>query len=1406
MLRFKLVDVRKTLFNNILSRMRLFITTILTVLLIGIFTTAASQKLIDNSVPYNFRDLNVNHGLSNNTIYALVQDKNGFLWIGTENGLNRFDSEEIVNYFFNPFDTTGLSNSKILSLLSDDAGRLWIGTAYGLNQYSFVNNNFREIFTDKENNKIPGKYIRCLFQDSDSDIWVGTSTGLSLLRSKSCELEIINVDLNSQIKSNHNIVTIFEDKTGIIWIGTTQGLYYSRNKKDFYHFPIKTNNGKMVHKPQIRSILEYKNYLLVATEGNGLFSYNNENGEFNTIRLQSTYESINYRDLLVDRDSNLWVSSTEGLYLLQSNNSNDNDISLFNSKSYKILDNSTRFIFEDYYEGIWIGTQYNGLFYHYSDNFLFDVVQPDSTKQNTLNYSVVSAFYPDGEVIWIGTDGGGINVWNRKDKSFYDWTEADGLINNNVKCLGKDWKNRLWIGTYKGLSILNKNQFLNYDFYDPVYTGNKFRGNQILSIWIDNNKKTGWLGTEGMGLITINPDNNGLNHSIPLPEPFSTSGINTIKPYQDSLLLLGTSSGLLCYNPETRIFSRLDINIPRLGNINPFIISMELMDDGLLWLGTEKYGLLLYRINEDKANTFTQFTNIPGITINSIKYIKPGVLWCSTNQGLSRVNFSQSGDSLKIDNISFYSESYGIQSKQFIPRSAAQTNDGELFFGGINGFNYFHPREIHAEIDKLDIFIKSISYRDKRKQKIVEKRAVLSHNKKLEFKHYIRDISFEFAALNYAHPEMTKYAYRVIEEGNNWIDLGSRNILTFNNLSKGTYNIEIRATNKHDSWTEKKTSVKLTILPAPWKTGYAFGIYSLIILLLLLLFYKTISRWEQLKSSLRFQQVRHEQDKQLHEQRIRFYTDISHELRTPLTLILSPLDMIMKNHSLNMRVLNSLQMVKKNGEKMLQLINQLLDLRKADAGHLQLMVARKNIIKIIHEILLSFKDTAYHKNIDLQFLSAEKDVKCYFDKDKIEIIITNLLSNAIKHTPERGEVILSVEAHPEAASGNISKFPDGFVQIIIQDSGHGIPKDQIDKIFDRFYQYNNGFKGTGIGLELTKKYIELHGGSIHIESQVAQGGINGYTKVIVKIPLGRKHIRDEQILHSVPSSEDVTSYINKNEHWLIPELEKEVNMPGNNDVKNKNQYKFIIIEDNHDLREFLIKIFGKYYETIGVENGKIAWDKILEDPPDIIISDIMMPEMDGIELCRRVKTDVRTSHIPVILLTARTAITFKYEGLETGADEYITKPFEPDFLLLKARNLLFQRETLRRKYLKDSITEPEAITLTSIDEKVLKSVIDYIHGHMDDANLNVENISDHLGMSRVHFYRKIKTITGVSPQEFIKSIKLKYAAKLISQNKARISEIAYMCGYKDPAYFSKTFKEFYGESPSDYANKRAFPQ
>ncbi len=537
--------------------------------------------------------------------------------------------------------------------------------------------------------------------------------------------------------------------------------------------------------------------------------------------------------------------------------------------------------------------------------------------------------------------------------------------------------------------------------------------------------------------------------------------------------------------------------------------------------------------------------------------------------------------------------------------------------------------------------------------------------------------------------------------------------------------------------------------------------------------------------------------------KLRFFTDVSHELRTPLTLITAPLERITNQPDLSNRLRNQLLSIQRNSQRMMQLINKVLDLRKLETGHGKLQVAEDNIIEFLKETCLAFQDSAGIKNITLEFNSGVQIQNSWYDREKLEIILYNLLSNALKNTNPGGNVFLRYESIKQAVlTGNPEelKMAGDLAVISVEDNGTGIPESILGSIFKRFYtadanSRNNEF-GSGVGLELTKRLVELHKGIIRVESRVSTPEESGFTKFSVYLPMQRKDYSDDEIDHEFTDSDDPSRYILWPEKKSIAHESEVTDSSGLSKVPVRQ--RILIVEDNAELRKFIHELLGDQFFVEEAENGLMGWDIAVKGIPDLIISDVMMPEMTGIELCRKIKTDIRTSHIPVILLTARTAITFRYEGLETGADDYITKPFSAEFLIIRVKNLIRQRELMRTHFIKEAICDPAKISVSSIDEKLLKKAANFITENISDKSISVEKLSSEIGLSRVHFYRKIKALTNLTAVEFIRSIRLKRAANLLEQKKLSVKEVAGMVGFEDIEYFRKSFRKQFGINPSEY--------
>jgi signal transduction histidine kinase/DNA-binding response OmpR family regulator len=879
----------------------------------------------------------------------------------------------------------------------------------------------------------------------------------------------------------------------------------------------------------------------------------------------------------------------------------------------------------------------------------------------------------------------------------------------------------------------------------------------------------------------------------------------------NNLMWIGHQAGLTCIDRSS--LNKVDLTpfLAQLPLAPQYVQSLYEDHLGRIWIGTQGFGLFL--IHEDKMFSFNTDNGLANSTINGVVEDDMGQFWVSSNKGLSRVIISETEGKIPQLAVKTFTKDQGLQGFQYMPMSFFKTKSGELYFGGVNGYNKFNPSHIQDNDFFPAIMISDLSVRSKNKEGTIHwpLMSLTSEKEEISLNYQYRDISVDFWGKNFIDPGNTFYRYRLINFDNGWINIGTQHTINFNFLPSGKYELQLQATTNPETWDTKYQSLQFTILPPWWMTAWAFSGYLFLLMLLLTIFFRLSKRWVNLNNQLAMEHLHREKEEELHQRKLKFFTDVSHELRTPLTLIVSPLEQIIKQPDLNSRLRNQLTLIQLNGARMMRLINKVLDLRRLDAEYDRLQAAEGDLVKFLKETSLAFKETANIKNIDFGFESEESLLLLYFDRDKMEMILYNLLSNAIKNTPEHGNIKLKlmladVDAYPVLKN----KWSDGqrFAVISVADSGRGIPADLQDRIFERFFVSSPKERrfplDSGVGLELTKRLVELHKGHITLESLEKTAEKEGYSCFSVLFPLGKDHLAEEELIVGFKNSEDSSLYsipmmANEIQNELL-QITDESNL-SDPILHQKGKITILVVEDNREVRTFIKSLFTGQYTVEEAGDGKEGWEKATESVPDLIICDIMMPEMDGMELCKRIKTDIRTSHIPVILLTARTAITFKYEGLETGADDYITKPFSAEYLQLRVQNLIRQREILRNHFALEMICDPAKITVTSVDEKLLKKAVDYIGEHMPDSSLSVRKLSDELGLSRVHLYRKIKALTNLTAVEFVRSIRLKRAASLLQENRFNINEISTMVGMDDVDYFRICFKKQFGYSPSEYAKK-----
>jgi len=832
--------------------------------------------------------------------------------------------------------------------------------------------------------------------------------------------------------------------------------------------------------------------------------------------------------------------------------------------------------------------------------------------------------------------------------------------------------------------------------------------------------------------------------------------------------------------------------VDKLKKVN--ITSFHLDSNGILWCGAHGLGLIRY---DTKTDTKTLIGERDGLLSNSIMGLEQdlsGNLWLSTQKGLSKYN-PHTGT------FKHYFKEDGFFTNEFGYRAYFRCNSGEMIFGSTHGVVIFHPDSIKESKYIPPIVITDLKIQNNHvtigNDSPLKKHISVSDEITLNYDQ--NDLTISFAALDYNHPERIQYSFYLENFEDKWRPPGLERTAYYTNIDPGEYIFKVKGTNSDGIWNEEDVNLRIIITPPIWKTWWAYAGYILVFLGIILGLRRYELNRQKLKNNWELKQKEAEQYQEMDRLKSRFFSNISHEFRTPLTLIKGPVQqMLSGDYKGNTK--KQYNIILRNTNRLMQLINQILDLSKFESGQMNLRTTLLNIIPLLSGLTQSFESLAVQKNITLNFQTYESDIPIYIDQNKIEKIIINLLSNAFKFTPDGGEIILDCRLrNADCNIGQESKIQNPkskLLELMISNTGSGIPPDRLDKIFDRFYQVDDStgrkHEGTGIGLALTKELVEIHHGKIQVASEPGKT-----TTFTIDLPLGNEHLLPEEIeeLSTEIHSETKTDVF-FTDPTLFPEFQEEPSAG----YRDEGSPTLLIVEDNSDMREYMRSCLEADFHILESEDGEDGIQQALENPPDIIISDVMMPKMDGFQFCVEIKTDERTSHIPVILLTAKAAGESKIEGLETGADDYLTKPFDKQELLVRLNNLIKQRKQLREKFRKEITVQPGDITVTSIDEQLLQRAINSVENHISDPKFDTTAMSREVGVSRALLHQKLKALTGHSTGEFIRTLRLKRAAQLLKQRTGNVSEIAYDVGFQSLSYFAKTFRTQFGKTPSQYVS------
>ena len=1352
------------------------------ILLICFSSALNAQEYMDKGEDFKFQHFTSSKGLSQRSVMAILQDKKGYVWFGTRDGLNKFDGNKFVVYRHNSQDKNSLSNNYIQAIFQDSKGSLWIGTQDGLNQYNPDQNNFIQYKYSDSNNSIQANIIWDIIQLDGTTIWVATSNGISQVNIKTKKITKLKITSNNSDILKNNTRYFLKTKDGNLWICNTQDIVVYHPKKGFvkkYKFPVNRNLAKY---SQDRPTLfqDVKNTIWLGYE-KGLAQFDPKLGSFVDYKFQGK-KAIGsaIRSICEDLSGNLWIGSYSGIYIFNAEHTvlknivhdAKNNTSLCQNSIYKILCDSRG--------DMWIGTWADGVDYFNKDNDVFKEISfGDSNTQ--LNYKIVSGMTEDKNGnLWIGTEGGGLNFYNRKTKKFTYYknepNNKNSISANNIKSVINDREGNIWVGIHDGgVNYFNPNhfpyQFNKIDF--PKASDTSLQSYKVLTLFNDVNGNI-WIGTLTGGLLIYDTHRKKISQI----HKDSRTIMSIVQTKNPDFLLIGGSNGIEKININTK--ERTQINIHKKEdskNSLVFVNSIYIDNYNLYWIGTEGQGLFLYNPLRRETKNFGIKEGLPNDIIYGVLSDNNGNMWISTNYGISRLNVLS-------NQFKNYNQWDGLQGNEFNYGAFLKTSNNELFFGGTNGITYFNPSDIRKNTFVPVIDINNIDVNNEPYQKITDAL------QEVRLKYDQNNFSIDFTALNFRQSEKNEFSY--ILEGNDkkWNYVGNQRKAVYTNIPEGNYVFKVKGSNNDGVWNEEGDTFKIKILPAPWKTWWAYLIYFSLSFGLISYIRKILLLRIKEKNELKKERLEKEKLEELNELKLRLFTNVSHDFRTPLTLIIAPLEKMIEEKMGNSYIRQQHDIMYRNSRMLLQLINQILDFRKSDSGKLSLLASKNDIVPFIEDIKKSFEGLAKEKNINFQFNASSKNIEVWFDREKMKKILFNLLSNAFKFTVDDNDIIINVsKTTKQEDSINIK-----YVKIDVINYVNVIPPEHIKLIFERFYQLDQKKMelGSGIGLSLTKSLVNLHKGEIIVNSSETNG-----TCFSVYLKLGKKHLLESECINEIDTIEG-------NDYFIESNLQSHKQLSTSSKDKGTEKKIFgtlLIVEDNLDLQNFIKELFKDKYNIFVAENGEDAIAIAHKNPIDLIISDINMPIMDGFELCENIKTTLITSHIQVLLLTAKTSSIHQEKSYSIGADAYITKPFKSSILITRVDNLIKTRANLINKFKKDIILEPKNLTVTSADEMFLETAISIVESNINNQNFDTKVFIEQMNMSRTVLYTKLKALTGQNLSEFIRMIRLKKSGQLLIQTNMNISQIAFEVGFNDLKYFRECFKEFFGITPSEYKKK-----
>ncbi len=1322
-------------------------------------------------------------------------------------------AQQLKNYSVKFLTTQeGLSQNAVTSIIEDKHGFMWFGTRGGLNRYDgYTFKHFKPL--ENKDNSITNPSIEVTYIDRNNNIWIGAKAdGVCYYNIESEKITRLPDSLGL---SDKRVISIHEDLKGNLWFGT--------RLNGVFRFNPKTQKIKhFLGTRRVTQILEDKQGVLWFSSG--LLSYLNEEGKI--INLDETGLFGKFNDLEPDPVENCFWLGGWKIGLMKFDCSQRKIV--FNSQD--IISNTENvplhsFCFSASNEHVLVGTWSDGLYQFNKKKKTFRKIPLRNEGENTsINNAIILDLFKDkrGD-IWAGLEEGGVVLIQNRQP--FHLIEIPGLSHPHINKVLKDRKGRLWIGTKgHGLYVKEKGKTTYVTgAEDSVY---KY-GSMVVKSLYETKEGDIYIGFN-TGLAKVVPDKKNGRYELDMLD-LPVMKVTCILEHRNGFLMGTQERGFFWYNRKKEKLRKVTMRNAVSGRkkvlLNEYVTKLWKDQKGRIWVATH-VGLFLYRhkdkscftvenltignkkltcdiildFMEDhsgnfwiatpcgmhrlveqqekkfKLETYTIKDGLPDDYIQGILEDKENKIWISTNFGLSQFNINT-----KV--FRNFDKTDGIACSGFESASCFKSPNGELFFGGMGGLVSFFPSEISEDPNIPEIVITSLNVHGETVEvgKEYEGNIILDRSinetEELVLNYTKNEFSIEFSALDFSAPSRNQYAYKLDGRDKKWQYLGSRHLVPFSNLKPGTYTLHLRGSNNNSKWNEVGRKIRIKILSPPWKTWWALLLYIAVALVVVSTIRRNAVKQEQLSQKLELERINGEQERQISEMKLRFFTNISHEFRTPLTLILAPIqELLTKNekYALSEEVSHKITIINNNAQRLLSLINQLIDFRKTESGAMKLKASPGNISQFVYEIGVPFKEMAEINQINFT-ISAKEETPLWFDHDKLEMVLNNLLSNAFKYVAKNGIVKL------------VLKENDSFVFVEVEDNGRGIPAKDIDKIFERFYQVEDHrrFSSSGIGLALTKRLVEMHHGEISVNSTVGKK-----TVFTIKLPKGNTHLTEEQKDTKETTNEHIPTF-SATGRTLTVEAKPLAK-------KAKHQQSILVVEDNGEIRNYIENLLSNYYDVAVVEDGLAGWEYAQQKLPDLIVSDVMMPNMDGFELCEKIKSTERTNHIPIVLLTAKTADQFRLFGVKAGADSYISKPFNPDYLIEKIGQILSQRKTWQTKFSKKIKLGPKEIEITPQDEKIIKKAIQIIEKHIDDPEFDANSFASEMNMSLSTLNRRLKTISEQSPAKFIRSIRLKRAAQLLADPEKTISEVAIETGFGQVRNFRSSFQSEFGSTPSEY--------